>query len=257
MTLNTLMFDLDGTLLPMDLDEFMKGYFGALVPKVRHVIRPDSFLRHLWDSTVDMMRNEDETLTNLEAFKQSFLSATGLREGDIWPLFDKFYAEEFGELQRWTQPSAISREICRTAADKGYRLVLATNPIFPAEAVYHRMRWAGIDDLPFALVTTMEHMHYCKPNPKYYAEILDRLGADPSECMMFGNDVQEDGAARQAGVRTFLVTDCLIDHGSGNDLGEFDYIGSLQDVLVFVRSLPALASASASGTAALRPHPGG
>jgi FMN phosphatase YigB (HAD superfamily) len=238
MTLRALLFDLDGTLLPFNHDEFMKGYFRALIPHVASVVDTNRIAQQILKSTEDMVRNEDPDMTNEEAFKLSFFAETGLTEEQIWPLFDSFYKDVFGTLQHLTKPTRISREICRTAHDKGYRLVLATNPVFPRTAIEHRMRWAGIEDIPFDLVTTMEDMHFCKPNPKYYIEILDKLDLAPFECMMFGNDVQEDGVAGKLGMQTFLVNDFVIDRGLGHL--EFTYEGSLEDVLRFVEKLPAL-----------------
>ncbi|WP_067932667.1 HAD family hydrolase [Alicyclobacillus kakegawensis] len=237
--LNTLLFDLDGTLLPMDLDEFMRAYFARLVPRIAHVIDGQRAVREIWQATMRMIENEEPDRTNLDVLKQQFLGATGLREDEIWPLFDRFYEEEFGELRRHTSPTPIAREICQTAIDKGYQLVIATNPIFPERAIRHRMEWAGISDIPFRLVTTLEDMHFCKPNPKYYLEILDKLGIPPFSCIMFGNDVQEDGVAGKLGMATYLVTDCLIDHGRGHF--DFTYRGTLADALMFVRDLPPLA----------------
>lgn len=236
--LRTLLFDLDGTLLPMNQEEFMKGYFGALVPEIRHLVNRSQIVEQIWSATKDTVKNESPDLTNMEAFKQSFFSKTGIREEDIWPIFDRFYEDTFGMLQHLTQPSPISREICRTAVDKGYQLVLATNPIFPERAIRHRMEWAGIDDIPFKLVTVMENMHYCKPNPKYFVEILDLVDASPFEAMMFGNDIQEDGVAGKLGMQTFLVKDFVIDHELGHI--EFTHEGTLEDVLGFVRDLPTL-----------------
>lgn len=236
MTLKALLFDLDGTLLPFDFDEFMHGYFHALVPHVASVVDPTKIGKQILKSTEDMARNEDPKSTNLDVFKRSFFAETGIKESDIWPLFDSFYEEVFGTLQHLTRPTIISREICRTAHDKGYQLVLATNPVFPRIAVEHRMEWAGIRDIPFDLVTTMEDMHFCKPNPKYFVEILDRLNLSPFECMMFGNDVQEDGVAGKLGIQTYLVTDCKIDRGVGHV--DFTHEGTLDDVLRFVQELP-------------------
>jgi FMN phosphatase YigB (HAD superfamily) len=236
--LNTLLFDLDGTLLPMDLDKFMHAYFEHLVPRLASVIDGQTAVREIWAATKAMIENEEPEKTNLQVFKESFLSAIGLAEEEIWPLFDKFYEEGFGELRRYTEPTPISREICRIAADKGYQLVLATNPIFPETAIRHRMEWAGIADIPFRLVTTLEEMHFCKPNPKYYVEIVDKLDVSPFSCMMFGNDVQEDGVAGKLGMETYLVKDYLIDHGRGHF--EFTHEGTLADVLEFVRGLPTI-----------------
>ncbi|MBX6353127.1 MAG: HAD family hydrolase [Thermoflavifilum sp.] len=241
MQLTALLFDLDGTLLPMDLDEFMKGYFKELIPHIAHVVDREKIVKQIWDATMDMIQNEDPNTLNIDVFKKSFFAATGLSEEQIWPLFDEFYENVFGILRHLTQPTDISREICRTAVDKGYDLVIATNPIFPERAIRHRMAWAGIDDIPFRLVTTMENSHFCKPNPKYYVEILDKLGKSPFECIMFGNDVQEDGIAGKVGMQTFLVKDCLIDHGDSRI--DFTHEGSLEDVLRFVQDLPVLTPA--------------
>jgi FMN phosphatase YigB (HAD superfamily) len=242
MTLNTILFDLDGTLLPFDHEAFFAGYFKSLLPHIAHLVDKDKIVDQIWAATMETVQNEDPNLTNMEVFKQSFLSKTGLREEEIWPIFDKYYEESFSELRILTEPTPISKEICRTLHDKGYRLVLATNPIFPEAAIRHRMRWAGIDDIPFALVTTMEKMHYCKPNPKYFIEILDIIDETPNHCMMIGNDVQEDGVAGKLGMQTFLVRDMVIDRGLGHL--EFTYEGSLEDVLHFVRNLPSLGSSA-------------
>ncbi len=90
-------------------------------------------------------------------------------------------------------------------------MAVATNPIFPEIALKKRILWAGLDPGDFALVTTYENSHFCKPNPDYYREILEKLDADPAETVMIGNDTAEDLAAQKAGIRTFIITDCLID----------------------------------------------
>lgn len=239
MSLRTLLFDLDGTLLPFHQDQFMKGYFGALLPEIEHLVDKNRIIQQILHSTEETVRNEDPEVTNMDVFKRSFFASTGIREHDIWPVFERFYEETFAGLQHLTSPSPIAREICRTAVEKGYQLVLATNPIFPERAIRHRMDWAGIGDVPFELVTTMEKMHYCKPNPKYYVEILDILKASPVEAMMLGNDVQEDGVAGKLGMQTFLVKDFVIDHERGHV--EFTHEGSLADVLSFVHKLPRVA----------------
>jgi FMN phosphatase YigB (HAD superfamily) len=238
MTVKTLLFDLDGTLLPFDQRVFMEGYFKALIPQIIHLVDKEQIIGQIMKSTSDMVANEDPLVVNIDAFKQSFFSSTDIREVDIWPIFESFYETTFADLHHLTKPSPISREICRTAIEKGYQLVLATNPVFPTIAVRHRMQWAGISDIPFALVTTMEEMHFCKPNPKYYVEIMDKLDATPGECIMIGNDVQEDGVAGKLGMDTFLVNDYAIDRQQGHV--EFTHAGNLQDVLSFVQDLPNL-----------------
>ena len=44
----------------------------------------------------------------------------------------------------------------------------------------------------------------------YYRDILSELGLSAGECLMVGNDADEDMAAGQTGMQVFLLTDCLI-----------------------------------------------
>ena len=113
-----------------------------------------------------------------------------------------------------------AKEIIDLVKQKGMTAVLATNPVFPRVATESRIRWAGLDPKDFALYTTYENACFCKPNPKYYLEILEKLGCQPSECLMVGNDVDEDMVAESLGMRVFLLSDCLINR-SQKDISFF------------------------------------
>jgi len=239
--ITTLLFDLDGTLLPMDNEHFTRGYFKRLVPHMAHLIEPDAFVKQIWASTEAMVRNDDPNLTNEQVFKEHFLTALNAREEDYWPVVNDFYAGEFGDLCDLSQPTPVAREIVEAAVRKGYKVVLATNPLFPRAATLHRMRWANIHDLPFELVTTYENSHFCKPNPNYYREILQKIGAAPESCMMIGNDAFEDLIAGRLGLTTYLVTDCTIEAPDAGERLPYDHQGSLQDLLRFItEELPSL-----------------
>ncbi len=114
-------------------------------------------------------------------------------------------------------------------------MVLATNPIFPAVATQNRIRWAGLQPESFRLYTTYENSHYCKPNLKYYEEILQNIGFQPEECLMIGNDVTEDMVTAKLGMRVFLLTDCLINQ-SGADLSPYPQ-GGFQELQAYLREL--------------------
>ena len=88
--------------------------------------------------------------------------------------------------------------------------MLATNPLFPRVSTESRVRWAGLDKEDFALITTFEDYSYCKPNLEYYKEILAKLDLNAEECVMVGNDVNEDMVAEKLGMKVFLLTDCVI-----------------------------------------------
>ena len=126
------------------------------------------------------------------------------------PLFDRYYRERFPALQTLTSPSPAARLAVEAAVAAGLRIAVATNPLFPAAAIEERLRWAGVADMPWDLVTTYEHMHSAKPHLSYYEEILQRLGVSAERALMVGNDVGEDLIAAELGMRTFLVEDRII-----------------------------------------------
>ena len=204
------LFDLDGTLLPMDQDVFTRGYFKLLAKKlIPHGYEPEALVKSIWHGTAAMVRN-DGSCTNEDAFWNDFANIYGPKARADRPLFEEFYAVEFQKAKAFcgfTQAASDTVSMLKAAE---MRLVLATNPIFPAIATESRIRWAGLRPEDFELYTTYENIGYCKPNLDYYQEILRRMNLKAKDCIMVGNDVREDMAAGQLGMKTFLLTDCVI-----------------------------------------------
>ena len=214
MKYQAILFDLDGTLLPMDNDEFTKGYFGLLVHAAAEWGYPkDGLLPAMWKGVGAMVKN-DGTALNEERFWSVFAGIFGEKVyGDI-AKFDDFYTKSFHLAKAYTQPTALSAKIVELAHKNARRVVLATNPVFPEVAVRSRLEWIGLKPKGFDLITHYSNSHFCKPNPAYYSEILQKLDLDPACCLMVGNNAQEDAeAAMKAGLSAYLVTDNLICEG--------------------------------------------
>ena len=210
MKLTTILFDLDGTLLPMDNDAFTKGYFKLLAAKLApHSYDPKQLVDAIWAGTADMVKN-DGTRSNEEAFWKKFADIYGENALADKPLFDEFYEKEFQAAKEFCGFNPNAAIAVHTVKEMGLRAALATNPIFPAVATESRIRWAGLELEDFELYTTYENIGFCKPNPDYYREIAKRLGVKPEQCLMVGNDVTEDMVAQSIGMQVFLLTDCLI-----------------------------------------------
>lgn len=207
---HTLLFDLDGTLLPMDQDHFVQAYFKRLAAKMAPLgYEPKRLVDCVWKGTGAMVRN-DGTRTNEEVFWALFASVYGEDALKDKPLFDAFYRDEFQAVASDCGFTPEAGRLIRDAKAAGYRLALATNPVFPSVATESRMRWAGLAKTDFDLYTTYENTGYCKPNLAYYRDILQKLNVRAEDCVMVGNDVEEDMVAGQLGMRVFLLTDCLI-----------------------------------------------
>ena len=230
-----ILFDLDGTLLPMDQDVFTKSYFRLLAAKMApYGYEPKSLVDGVWSGTAAMVKN-DGSRTNEEAFWECFGARMGARVQEHRHLFDEFYRADFQQARAFCGLNPLARESVALAKDLGLRVALATNPLFPRVATHSRIRWAGLEPQNFELVTTYENSRFCKPNPQYYLEIATRLGARPEQCLMVGNDVTEDMAAGETGMKVFLLTDFLINRERKNisvyPRGSFeqlmDYIGEI------------------------------
>jgi len=231
----TFLFDLDGTLLPMDMEHFMNAYFQAVGCKFAHLIEPKKLIKEIFDGTMVMINNLNPQQTNQEVFWSYFTPRIGIPPEVLVPLFDEFYNNDFTNIKRVTRPNPLARRVLDQLMKKGYRVAIATNPVFPENAIRERLNWVEIGDLPYALVTTYENMHFCKPKIEYYEEVLCSLDARPVECLMIGNDVEEDLVARKLGIKTFLVEDWLLN--TKNLPIETDYRGSFKDLAEFLKQV--------------------
>lgn len=206
----TIFFDLDGTLLPMDQEVFTKAYFKRLAAKLApYGYEPKALIDGIWAGTAAMIRN-DGSCTNETAFWRCFTELFGEKAKTHIPVFEDYYYNEFQQVQTACGFTPHAKQLIDQLKLANYRLVLATNPIFPAIATESRIRWAGLCPADFEYFTTYENSCYCKPNPLYYKEILDKLGMNASDCIMVGNDADDDTAAAALGMDVFLLTDCLI-----------------------------------------------
>ncbi|OLO36308.1 haloacid dehalogenase [Alkalihalophilus pseudofirmus] len=209
-----ILFDLDGTLLPMDTESFIQNYIKELAPRVAHIMEPNHFVKSLWAGTEAMIKNLDPKKTNEQVFEETFLTMTKLNKNDIWPTLDHFYENIFPTFSHFTQPTSTAKKVVDEAFSQGYRVAIATNPVFPKVAINHRLNWAGVADMPFDMVTVYEESTFTKPHTHYYNDICQRLKVTPEECIMVGNDVQEDMVVSTIGMKTFLVDGFVIDRGT-------------------------------------------
>ena len=233
--IKAVLFDLDGTLLPMDQEEFTKVYLHLLSKKMeQHGYEPEQMVKAVWTGTGAMVKNDGST-TNEKVFWGAFDKFWGKNASADEPMFQAFYEKEFEDVQNACGYNENARKMIDEVKSMGYRTILATNPIFPALATEKRIRWAGLTPEDFELYTTYENIGYCKPNPQYYQEILNRTGLLPEECVMIGNDVTEDMVAETLGMKVFLLTDCMINKEE-KDISVYPN-GSFQEAIEYIKSL--------------------
>lgn len=229
---DALLIDLDGTLLDLDLESFVPAYVTALARYFSDRLSPDSFAHHLLSATRSTMENEDPHQTNETVFYADFCRRLGVARTDIDPLTEEFYKKDFPGLRPWGAPRPHAREVLSAARSRSLKLVLATQPVFPRTAVIERLSWGGLPATPFDLITTIENMHHCKPNPEYYLEIARKIDTPPERCIMAGNDTLDDISAARAGMGTFLVEGGVIERTPAEPVS--DYRGTLAELAALI-----------------------
>jgi len=239
----TLLLDLDDTLLANPMDTFVPAYLKALSQHMAVQANPDKLVQTLLSSTQTMSVNDRPDLTLKEVFDQAFYPQLDLDYETVRPTIDDFYSNVFPNLRDLTDSRPGAVELVESAFGRGYRVVVATNPLFPRTAILQRLKWAGLspEKYPFALIPSYETFHFAKPNPAYLAELLAQLGWPEGPIIMVGDDLDNDVvAAHRFGVPVFWISQSKepwIDSLSEEEMKpDFDHPSSIMAIL---KSTPA------------------
>lgn len=203
----TLLVDLDGTLLgardlPLAADFVVRAVRAASeIGGKRKAIRALHAVRKALEGKP---ASEGEKKTNarraIEAFAQTlelgFDQAENVVVGGVRKIFPKlshhfFPIDGAKDFLEWAQPH--------------FPLILATNPVWPRDIIEMRLKWAGVDPGIFKRITVAKEMRASKPWVEYYQELLEQESLQAKDCLLVGNDMRNDLAAVQAGIRVFIV----------------------------------------------------
>lgn len=231
-----IMTDLDCTLLPMDQDAYIQLY----VTQIAKLFYSHGFDgKEIAKATMQasfMMAKNDGSRTNRDAFEEAFRSLVKDRAQEAIDIFPEVYGEPYDVIKDVTKVNPHAEEIVKLMKEKAEFVVVATQPMFPLEAVVKRLSWTNLTPDMFDDITIYDESTFSKPNTGYYKEIMDKYGADPSNTVMFGNDVNEDILpCKQLGIETFLLTDGLI-NAQNHDITELRQ-GNYIDMIEYLKSL--------------------
>ncbi|MFX1393701.1 MAG: HAD family hydrolase [Promethearchaeota archaeon] len=228
--IKAILFDLDGTLLEVNLREFIPEYLKLLASSVSHLVRQNKFISKLMIASKAIDKN-DGNKTNEEIFAETFFPLIGFAREEIEPYIHKFYKDDFPKLRQYTRRKPAARKVMETAFEKGYEIVIATTPLLPETAIKQRLEWAGLADFPYNLITTLENTRANKPNLLYYKGILETIDRPPEACIMVG-DEDKDMIAANLGIYTFLVQSSNTELNSSTP--KPNYRGTLVDLNILI-----------------------
>lgn len=213
--LQAVFFDLDGTLIDVDMSRFVPGYLQRLARRLAAPADVRRVVGALHAAVAGMLAGSAASCT-LEHYLQQQLAAVGVAGEDYRAALAAFCEEDLEELRPLVRPHPLAGALVAACHERGWLLVLATNPIFPRPVIDARLAWGGLAGLPFHLVTSYENSRSCKPHREYFTDLLCALGLSSSACLMVGNDTQHDMAAGQYGLPTCLLTPWRIDRPGGS-----------------------------------------
>ena len=208
--IKNILFDLDGTLLNMDQDKFLELYMLSLYNYSKEEYKDVYELIDLIKKGVYLMVNNNGKLTNEEVFYNHFKSFHKDNTDALLKKYEEYYNSDFIITKESTSLKKVAPLLIKELKEKGYNLILATNPIFPRIATLNRIKWAGLDPNDFMYISTYENSHYSKPNIKYYEEILNKLNLNKEECLMIGNDTSEDYVITNLDIPCIILKENLI-----------------------------------------------
>ncbi len=229
----TLLLDLDDTLLNTNQDIFVPAYLRALSTGFDSRLNPTAVAPALLSSTALMNQSEDFSRTLREVFEAAFSPQFGLTSQEFNSHMEEFYSQVFPTLQGITSQNPHTTPFIEWAFAQGFRVLIATDPLLPRAATWHRVRWAGLEPERFELISTFDDFHFSKTHVAYYAEVLGRVGWPEGPVLMVGNDMERDILpAKQLGLATFFV-DVEPGSTSGPEAGPR---GNLQDLRRYLES---------------------
>jgi len=228
--LEALLFDLDGTLLQVRMSRFLESYFPLLAARFGAGGDLPRFRAALIDSVREMMHSRDGKRLLSTVFLESFAPKVDRDAAGVTAVFEEFHRDGIDALRSLTKPLPEARPLLERAAALGYDIALATNPVFFRPAIDARLRWAGLGSFPFRFVSSADNMHFSKPHAEYFAELLEKIGREPSRCLMIGDDPAMDMPAREAGLATWFVPT----EGKSLEREGSDYSGSLADLAAWL-----------------------
>jgi FMN phosphatase YigB (HAD superfamily) len=248
MRLEAVLFDLDNTLLLFDESRYFERYMELLSHEFGDLMSPRDFYTRIFDATKALLENNGQML-NIDYFRKLFAEGFGSDADEIWGRFATFYERDFGELKEFVFLPDGGSDVIHDLKAKNLKLVIATNPILPLSLQQKRIDWAQLGNFEFDLITHIGNMSYCKPQLGYYQEICQKVGVEPSSCIMVGNDPVNDMVVSRLGMLTYLTTDSIsVDRSSlrlsrqiladiPEEMVQPDYKGPLKDVSRIINSL--------------------
>ena len=227
----TVLFDLDDTLLNTNMGEFLPAYFDGLGQTLADFGSQQRIVDQIKYAVGKMSANQDPSKLLKQVFAENFYSPLGTSEAKCRDRLADFYSDAYPNLASHVQVKPEAHSLVQWCKSQGFRLAITTNPLFPETATRQRIFWAGLDPDDFLFFSSYDTFHFTKPNLRYYAEAIARLGWPEGPIVMVGDDLTLDVLpVEKLGAKSFWVVPGVVESGrpQGSLTGVRAYLESLQ-----------------------------
>ncbi|UGB30314.1 pyrophosphatase PpaX [Metabacillus sp. B2-18] len=178
MKINTLLFDLDGTLI--NTNELII----------------ESFLHTLHSYYPNQYKREDVLPFIGPTLYDTFNSINAEKVEEMVKVYRKFNHEQHDVLVKEYETVF---ETVKTLKEKGFKLGIVTTKI--RATVNMGLTLTKLDQF-FDVVVTLDDVENAKPHPEPVLKALEQLGSKPEEAIMVGDNHHDVEAGKNAGTKT-------------------------------------------------------
>jgi len=208
--IKAVLLDMDKTLLVNPDMTFAKAFLEQFDQHMSQLLQVEQSSLGFRQAIQRMSQARDGSESNLALILRTLCEVMQRDIDTIQVAWESFYAEKYPTLGEYISPVTGASGLIQKLVADGFTVVIATNPIYPETAIKQRMEWANLptDDKLYALVTHAGNMHSAKPNPDYFAEILQYISIEPHEALMVGDSLKSDIIPAQTlGIHTYQIHD--------------------------------------------------
>lgn len=233
--IKNILFDLDGTLIKIFQEKFNEKFYKIIYLRFLKNGYDAETLSKIMLEGIKLMVFNDGKVSNEEVLWSNFEKKSGIKREVIFSSMKELYDEDFDTLKDCIETVEVTGKAINELYEKGYNLILATNPLFPLIAVTKRAGWGNIDCNKFSYITSYENSSFSKPNINYYKEIIEKNNLNIEEIMMFGNDTIEDLSIEQLGIPCYIITNNVV---NPQNLDRCTKKGDYNEFYSFISNLP-------------------
>jgi FMN phosphatase YigB (HAD superfamily) len=207
--IRVVLFDLDATLIRVQTETFVREYVRALSAALAEALRLPvaRCAQALRSAAQAVVADLDPSCGNRAVFERSLAESLAMPLAPLREVFERAQAAIYPSLAPLIAPEPAALPLLERLLAREVAFAVVTNPVFSLETIRQRMVWGNLPlDLPYALITSLDELHFAKPRPHFYEEVLARIGFEPDQAIMVGDDFQNDIAPAQAvGMHTYWI----------------------------------------------------